>query len=411
MIFLYPLLFSFLAFKYYKTKQKAPVTWFIVLYYFLSSVTANYLYYNNYYNDFENINITIHSVLYHFFCLFLFIEGFYQIEKVTKIEFLYVSFNKLFFLLILLLILSLISIYDSVNLLKKVYSLSINELRFAYNQRELYAPRTGMMISYLKGISNISFPICVFFFFYFSLYYPTKFFLSILWIIASLSIVVASLTIAGRDSIVQWIMMFVCNYFLFKPLMTKNMKRRILLIGFGPIIISAIIIVLISIQRFGENPKDLINSSLSYFGQGFINFSKYFELFHNGSFFGRMTFPALFPVDQQISPANLNVNFPNISFDLNIFATLIGDFYLDFGYLGTILLSILIFFFFLLMKYLYSYCLINYFLFIFILQILICGVFWFMQSSPMFQKIFSLILLYSIYKKFKFDYALSRGIK
>jgi oligosaccharide repeat unit polymerase len=403
-IFLYPILFSLLAFRYYKTKQNTPLSLFIVLYYFLSSITANYLYYSNSLDEFENINITLHSVLYHFFCLFLLIEGFYQIEKITEIEFPYVRFSKIFYLLMLLIILSFISIYDSINILKKFSELSVKEIRFAYNEGEfLFDLRTGLLIAYVKELSCILYPICIFFFFYISYYYPSKILFALLLIISSLSIVVVNLTIVGRDSFVQWIIMFVCNYIFFKPLLKTNIKRRILLIGSTIIIIAFIVIVFITLQRFGERPKDVIDNILSYFGQGFINFSKYFELFPDGSFFGRMNFPFLFPIEEQVSFSNLNSTFPTISFGLNVFPTAIGTFYMDFGYIGTIVLSILIFLLLLLIKLLYIKSFTNYFLFIFILQILICGVFWFMQSSTMFQKIFLLLLLISLYKKLMYS--------
>ena len=399
MIILYPILFSLLTFRYYKTRQNTPLSWFLVLYYLLSSVTANYLYFSNSFNEFQNISITLHSVLYHFFCLFLVIEGFYQIEKSTDIELPYIQFGRLIFFLMPLIIFSFISIYDSINLLRKTSGMSIVERRFAYNQRELYDPRTGLLISYIKNLASTLYPICIFFFFYISHYYPRKILFAILLIISSLSIGVHGLTIAGRDSMVQWIIMFGCNYLLFKHLITKRFKRKILLLGSFIIIISSVVIVFITMQRFGERPKDVVDSSLSYFGQGFINFSKYFELFPGGSFFGKMTFPVLFPVDERVSPAYLNDNFPGISFYLNVFPTMIGTFYMDFGYLGTIVLSLLIFFLLLLIKRLYikslNYC----FLFILILQVLICGLFWFMHFSLMFQKIFLLLLLYSIYKK------------
>jgi oligosaccharide repeat unit polymerase len=329
----------------------------------------------------------------------LFIEGFYQIEKSTDIELPYIQFGRLVFFLVPLIIFSFISIYDSINLLRKTSGMGIVEMRYAYNQRVLYDSRTGLLISYVKNLASILYPICIFFFFYIIHYYPSKILFATLLIISSLSIGVHGLTIAGRDSMVQWIIMFGCNYLLFKHLITKYLKRKILLIGSFLIIISSVVIVFITMQRFGDRPKDVVDSSLSYFGQGFINFSKYFELFPDGSFFGKMTFPALFPVEERVSPANVNDNFPGISFFLNVFPTMIGSFYMDFGYLGTIVLSLLIFLLLLLIKRLYiksfTYC----FLFILILQVLICGLFWFMHTSLMFQKIFLLLLLISIYKK------------
>lgn len=403
MIFLYPILFSLLAFRYYKTKQNAPLSWVIAIYYFSSSIVANYLYYTNSYNEFKNISITIHSVLYHFFCLFLLLEGFYQIEKSIRLELPRIRFGRLLWFLMPVIIISFISIYDSVNLLSKVSGMSVVEIRSAYNQNDLYEQRSGLLISYIRGLSFILYPICIFFFFYISHFYPNKIFFALLLIISSLSIGIGGLTIAGRDTLVQWIIMFGCNYLFFKPLITKKLKRIILIIGSIAIIFSSVAIVFITMQRFGEQRKDVIDSALSYFGQGFINFSKYFELFPNGSFFGKTTFPVLFPVAERVSFAHLNDNFPTISFDLNVFTTMIGNFYMDFGYLGTIILSLFIYFLLLFIKLLRNKSFSYYFLFLYILQILICGLFWFMHSSLMFQKIFLLLLLVSLYKKLMHD--------
>ena len=399
MIILYPILLSLLAFRYYKSKQRTPLSLFVVLYYLFSSLTATYLYYSDSSNKFDIINITFHSVLYHFFCLFLLIEGFHQIEKKTEIELPHIMFGKLFYILMPLIIMSFVSIYDSINLIREVSGMSVIEMRTAYFQQELYYSRSGMLISYINNISHILYPIYIFFFFYISHYYPKQILFAVLLIISSLSIVVANLTIAGRDAIVQWMIMFSCLFILFRPLMTKNLKRSILLLGSIIAILASIIFVFITMQRFGEKSKDIIDSFLSYYGQGFINFSKYFELFHDGSLFGRSTFPAIFPVEERVSIVGLNYTFPSINFELNVFTTLIGSFYMDFGYFGTIALCISIFLLFMLIKKLYRNDFAYYFLLVFVLQILICGVFYFMQYSLMFQKIFAVLLVFSIYKK------------
>lgn len=406
MILLYPILFILLFLKYYKSKQKIPLTFFITGFYFFSSLVACYLYFNNVSHDYKGINITFHSVLFLFICIFLFIEGFSRIEKSAQINITLIEYNKIKYILILIIILGSISIYDSMSLLGEIGGMGIGAIRFAYNQNDLYSNRNGEFIAYIKSFADLIFFIGLFFSFYVFHFYPKKRYLAFLALISSTSIIFTNLTIAGRDGIVKWLLMFTAAYILFSPILTKANKRKFFIISSIMVILSLVIIIFITAQRFGIGPDKIINNMLDYYGQGFINFSKFFTFFPGGSFGGRMTFPVFFPMNERVSIANLNATFTTQAFELNVFPTFIGSFFMDFGYWGTIAVSLTFYLFFLFLSHIKLNHFSFYFLILFLFEVLASGVFYFMNYSPQFQKVFFVLLIYILYKRYFPDFFL-----
>ena len=162
------------------------------------------------------------------------------------------------------------------------------------------------------------------------------------------------------------------------------------------------VFIFISVGRFGSQQSEVINTIFDYYGQGFINFSKIFDLFPNGSFFGKMTFPVFFPLNEAVSIANLNDKITNTNFNLNTFSTIIGSIYEDFGYFGTLIVVLLIYFLFRFIAILKHNSILYPILTLYMYQVLVSGVFYFMNYTQPFQKFIGIIIAILIYRKYFF---------
>lgn len=395
---LYPLLFSILLFRYYKWRHSTPLTYFIIILYFCSSIVACYLYYIGY-STYRNIDISFHSIVYLFFCLSVIITGFYYIEKQLNISIKEIQYSKIRFFIWFVIIISFISIYHSINLLTQISNMNIADIRFGYNQRNLYENTSGGLIDYLVSFGTAFYAISLFLFYYTFKYFPTKKHIIILLLISSTSIIFSNLTIAGRDGIAKWILLFLGNYLIFSKFITKKEKKQLIKIIALFITLALIIFIFITIGRFGSKPFGIINNILDYYGQGFINFSKMFDLFPDGNFFGRMTFPVFFPQNEFVSGANLNNTLFTVNYQLNVFPTIIGSFYLDFGYFFTLVVVVTLYLLFLFIKKIYINSLVYLILILYLFEALASGVFYFMNYSPAFQKMVGLLILFILIKK------------
>ena len=402
MIILYPILFLILKYRYSKNQIKLPLTTLILNVYILSSSSAVFLYYFEITGKYDGVEISFHSVIFLFACLFLFIEGFRQIEKRINLRIPHIHYKYISLVVIIIIIFSFLAILDSVLLLKSIMGMSVEEVRFGYNQGNLFQNRTGAIIEYIKSISIIIFPVTIFLLFYVYHFYEDKRMVILSLLVSSLSIVFANLTIAGRDGVVRWIFMFFSVYILFSEILDRKKKKTALIFGSIIVALSVAVILFVTIQRFGSTEVIVIaNSLIDYFSQGFINFSTYFDLFKEGTFFGRRTFPVFFSSDETISGANMNKTLGLYSFQLNVFSTMIGSFYMEFGYLRTIIVSILFYYLFMLIKALYTNENILFLLpmLLFLYDLIFGGIFFFVYFSPMFQKMFFAYLLFLIIRR------------
>src|SRR5690606_7641723 len=78
---------------------------------------------------------------------------------------------------------------------------------------------------------------------------------------------------------------------------------------------------------------------LDYFGQSFIYFSYNFYDFMDDTFGGRISFPSLFPAQERLSNRSLNSQVYSDDY-LNTFATFVGSFYKDMGFVKTFVFAL-----------------------------------------------------------------------
>lgn len=397
MIILYPILFLLLILKFYRWRHSTPLTFLIIIVYLFSSLAANYLYFFKVF-DYDTYNISLHSVLYLFTCLSLLIYGFFKIEKKLPKIIKPLPFSSLKIGIWFLIILSLITIYDSIVKFNTVRFLSIEERRYGYNQGDLFENRSGNLMAYITQYGTLLYVISLFLFNYLFKYFPKKKLLILLLLLCSTTIIFSNIVIAGRDGIIKWILLLAGNYTLFSHKLSKPEKKRYVLM-ISLFLLPAIGIFMFTTKgRFGEEQSTVLNWIFSYYGQGFFNFSKIFDTFFNGTYYGRMTFPVFF--NESVGIANLNNKFTNIKFDLNVFPTIIGSFYLDFGYWGTLIVTLIIFFFFKFIAFIKVNSIFYIILVLYLYQAIICGVFYFMDYTAPVQKIIGLMVVYIFMQKY-----------
>ena len=397
MIFLYPILFLLLLLKFYKWRHLTPLTVTITIVYLFSSLAANYLYFFRIFG-YEKYDISLHSVLYLFTCLSLLIYGFFKIEKGLPRIIKPLPFSSLKIGIWFLIILSLITIYDSVVKFNAVRFLSIEERRYGYNQRNLFENRSGSLIAYITQYGTLLYVISLFLFNYLFKFSPQKKLVILLLLFSSTTIIFSNIIIAGRDGIIKWGFLLIGNYLLFFQKLSDPEKKQYILMILLFLLPAVGIFIFTTKGRFGEEQSTVLNSIFSYYGQGFLNFSKIFDTFFNGTYYGRMTFPVFF--SDSVGIANLNNKFTDIKFDLNIFPTIIGSFFLDFGYWGTLIVTLIIFFFFKFIAFIKVKNLFYIILTLYLYQAVICGVFYFMDYTPTVQKVIGLMVVYIFLRKF-----------
>lgn len=212
--------------------------------------------------------------------------------------------------------------------------------------------------------------------------------LGILLIIVSSSSLISSLKIAERQGILLYIGNVLFSYLIFKNDFSKSIRNKILLISAIILGLSITLIGAISFSRFGEDSDTLISSLVDYSGIQPFNAAYFLEKLHNQALGGRLNFPFLtrtpmiLQINDEISAAEY----------LNVFGSIVGSYYLDFGYFTVFVIIFVAILFYRLMNifkrkgsllFFYFYCL--YF------NIMFIGVFYNKYNSP--PEIRNLILL------------------
>lgn len=392
-VFLYVIFLGFWVFINF-VKRGINAASFLLSIYFLSALVACFLLYN--YDTYDPTEITIWAVTYHSVCLYLFLSPIiYFINTKPIARFKAPSLTGLNIIAMLIIVLSLLSLSNSIPKVISVFSFNDPlAVRVLQNQGLLHDDTpTGGVIGYLSAIGHHLSIYSLFLFFYYLTFHPKKKIFIAFLFISSFAIVSQNLSIMGRDGIVRWLFFFVFWFLFFKPHLPVSLKRRIImisLIGSSPILVA---FGIISFSRFGDRTFDFTYYIYDYIGQSFLNFSYFFNHFYQGAFGGRLTFPIFFPGSESVPMSNINDSVA-APFDLNVFSTFVGSFYLDLGFWKTLFLATMFYFStFFLFKYLKKNRFTISMLFCFLIQVLLVGLFYFMFYSPLVIKINALFIL------------------
>lgn len=332
-ILLYPLTFCICLL--YNLKGKGlNASSFILLLYFLSSICGVCL--HLYHPDYIKIEISLQAVVHHLSCLFLILYPILQYGNTLSFDLLY---NKQSFkrIAIIISLFSLLGIISDIPNYYLAFSQPLAAVRAMNVEGGLVNTQVGLK-SYLIAIGHSAGPFCLFLFFYFRTFLKVKYYLLLLFI-ASLTNLSSNILAAGRGETFRFIYQFILFYLILKPYM-KTLSKPIVF-SFSVVIIGFLYFVYsVTASRFGS--ENVLLNIADYFGQGFVNYSRFYDSFQEPTFWGRKSFSGLFPTEYRVDSLDVN-SVIRIGFYLNVFSTFIGSFLFDFGTCGTLIFSFILF--------------------------------------------------------------------
>lgn len=210
-----------------------------------------------------------------------------------------------------------------------------------------------------------------------------------------------SMMMGTRGTLFSEIILFISAYVLYKKYIPTQIKSKIYFGASITIVLSLIFITAVTNSRFSNTDMGSGGSVLWYFGQSMLYFDNGLADSVDGSFLGARTFKTLYPLFGLKMPISLYADmYLGTSFGTN-FTTFIGMLILDFGFIGTLAIGLLLPW--LIEKmcfYKKSFTFASLYLYLFFLNRLIFGVFT-NASGADFQYIIA-FLLYFIFR-FIFD--------
>ncbi len=140
----------------------------------------------------------------------------------------------------------------------------------------------------------------------------------------------------ARGNVVLKSMTVIFAYWLTRQWMTETVRKRVLAVLAGAIVIIAIPILMLTISRFSDHKgmdKAVTSSVIYYAGQSMLNFNNY-GMDAGGIRYGDRTANLLKRVIDPTTPVNYiqrRVKYSNLKIDDYYFYTFVGDFTLDYG--------------------------------------------------------------------------------
>lgn len=345
-LYLYP--FAFLALFFFNKDKDKTLSSIVVLLYLVSSIFGIYVYNN--FSRFSSSHIYWYAVLYHIIMLVLFLNSYKKLNHFVKLDLVKVRntdvLNCLTIVVVLLCLLCNINAFLNIG-----YSFSGISAIDAQDTRALLTESQGSatFMDRLAYFGNKYALVALALSFYYMKYSPNRKLLIILLLFCSLSMIMPSLRVIGREYIIKYIFVFAIAYLLCRKKLSKSSKS--ILRSF--ILIIAVLgisyFIIISSLRFGERTdyiektgdSSMLNAIIAYFGQGFVLFSEFFEEFIYPKVpIGSIHFK--FFSSDITSAYNLNDTvFANVF--VNAFSTGVGDLMVDGGiFFATIIILLLV---------------------------------------------------------------------
>lgn len=225
------------------------------------------------------------------------------------------------------------------------YVLSMSDLSMARNAM-VAGEETYIEAGFMNTIASVSSSFYVFALLFFFIYTAiggneTRRFLLL---ISSFSEPLHILSFVGRDGIVFWIFSFVFLYSFFYRFLSKENNKIIRKSFLYIVVIFAIPFFMISISRFGSSQTGVEGSIISYLGQGTVNGPLQFGLdpmpYTHGS-----GFPLFYEFTGISKPHSIGLTEIG-DWKSWTFATFVGGFLLNFGFVGMYVVCLVMFVFF-----------------------------------------------------------------
>lgn len=187
---------------------------------------------------------------------------------------------------------------------------------------------------------------------------------------------ITSILNGTRGTLFTEILLLLSAYFLYKKYIPKETKKSLYLIAGILGSLSLVFVLAVTVSRFGDSKMGASDSVLWYFGQSMLYFDYGLADCVNGKLYGLRTFKTLLSFFGMGLPEGFRADFfLGTNFGTN-FTTFVGMLILDFGFLGTFIIGIIVpWIINKLCSYNPSYTVASIYLYLFFLNRLILGVF------------------------------------
>ena len=400
MIILYSLFFGLWLLFLYK-KSGVSVALLLILIYFFSSVCCVWII-SAYPDEVETDRITFASVAFHIVVLFLFLQPITRFGKKFNVNFLRIKeckTTRIFFYALCVpgILAVLFSFYDVLHVFSMGNMLDARNDFLSGELGSFYVSRYGIL-GYIPSLGlTLSF-VNLFFFFYRYFLQNKKDILSLLLFAASFAIVFNNLAIAGREGLLRWCFYFVFCLVAFKTYLSWKRYKSFWITIIAFVVCVLAIFYIISADRFGDRDHGTLYAILNYYGQPFYYFSYHFQRFAagDGGGFGMSSLFPFFTFSDNAQIYDLD-DIIYADYRLNTFSTFAGTFLFRTGALTTFSMALVFFIaanLILRIKRNGVIYVSMFLLFIFLYEVVMLGVFYFLYSAVFTQ--FTMVLYYFI---------------
>lgn len=151
-----------------------------------------------------------------------------------------------------------------------------------------------------------------------------------------------SIMMGTRGTLFTEIMLFLSAFLLYKKYIPKETKKRIYAIASFVGVFSLLFVIAVTTSRFADSKEGTGGSVLSYFGQAMLYFNNGLYDSVNGMLYGLRTFKTITSYFGVSLPEGFRADF-FLGTDFGTgFTTAIGMLILDFGFIGTLVLVIIL---------------------------------------------------------------------
>lgn len=213
-----------------------------------------------------------------------------------------------------------------------------------YEDAHYIGSSTGGISNLFAIIYNVFADASIIIFFYYLIYYPKR---KILLYVFGISIVVQILTqisMGLRTETVTKSMSFVIAYITMRHFMQPQLRRKLLIIGGVFVGFLMVLLIALSLSRFGDREGGFESGTINYIGMGNLVFNESVwdaKGTRNGDRTAN-SFKTLMGFDGV--PKNIEAvrsKYASVGVDDSVFYTFVGDFVLDYGLLMTPVIFIL----------------------------------------------------------------------
>lgn len=176
-----------------------------------------------------------------------------------------------------LIVISFISIFFFLQNIRQLFVIDINDLRSGHGA--LY--QGGTLISKISCFGAYLFPVTLFVYFYNIVKRQMPHYITLLLLVSSLSFIVYTLNVAGRDGIVLWFLYYLGYYSFFRFFIKDKDRRGMTKFICITSVIAFPLFLYISSSRFSGDSEGTIGSIVSYCGQSLYNLSQNIDAFNS----------------------------------------------------------------------------------------------------------------------------------